>query len=281
MTNDTSHLADYGETTDEDDVPASATARPQALVRRPSPCSTKTLSSGTPTPVHKASNQRRGPRMGSWCVDPTKPVAIVDSCGKRLLICPARRPTKPDRVFEHFTGSGTTTANTSPRPSTSQLAVLSNDSDNDHSDISSQGVVSPMFGPPNPLDSVLLENNFLATSAVYPEYMNANMALYENVEYDDDDDDYENGITLDDLIKFDGEEEVEDSRPLSSASDSNNLATASQNSCNLLDHLDGGVVTAFRQNQQETLQPRSSLRKRKASSPLGAVTTSTRRRIMA
>ncbi|KAL8795428.1 MAG: hypothetical protein Q9195_002017 [Heterodermia aff. obscurata] len=274
--------SDYGETTDEDDIPASA--RPEALIRRSSATTTKT-SSATSTPVRK-SGQPWGPKLGSWCIDPTKPLAIVDSCGKRLLVCPARRPKKPDRVFEHLTGSGSTTANTSPRLPSSNLANATNDSDLDQSDWSSQGLVSPMFGPPNPLDTVLAQSKFIPANAGYPEYNNSDLAVYGDVdydEYDDEDDEYENAIKMEDLFNLtseddDSEAELTDSHPANSSS------AADQSSGDLLGHLNTEVATAFRQTQrrvepaqEEIFQPRSPLRKRKASPPLHAAT---RRRIM-
>lgn len=260
-------------------------------MRRPSANGIKVSSSKTPAPAPKSNSQRWGPRMGTWCVDPTKHYAIVDASAKTLLIFPARRPAKHDRMYEYITRSASTTANNSPRQPFSQLAIAPNYCEIDHSDISSQGIVSPMFGPPNALDNVLSENNFLGTSPVYPDYASADAAFFADMGDDDDDDDYENGITMEDLINFDGGEddsdvEMEDSRPSSSASDSNDLPAACHNTRSLLDHLDTqGVVTAFRQNQhmvehdeQEILQPRSPLRKRKASPPLHAAT---RRRVMA
>ena len=226
--------------------------------------------------------------MGSWCVDPTKPLAFVDSCGKRLLVCPARRPTKPDRVFEHLLGSGSTTADTSPQLPFSSLAAVPNEGDFDNSDLSSQGMVSPMFGPPNPLDSILSDNNFIGTSKVYSDYKDTDLSMYGDLEYDDDDDDHEDAITMEDLFNIssdetDSEVELEGSRP--SSSDSTSMGNAAQGSRNMLDHLDSGVITAFRQSQQHVkqggqhlLQPANPLRKRKASPSLHGAT---RRRIAA
>lgn len=154
-------------------------------------------------------------------------------------------------------------------------------------------MVSPMFGPPNALDNVLSENNLLTTNATFPDYSGADMSMYSNMEYDDyddDDDDYENAIKMEDLFNLTSEEddsdpELGDLRQSSSSSATDALAATGRSSLNLLDHLDSGVVTAFRQNQnrvereqQEILQPRSPLRKRKASPPVHAAT---RRRIMA
>ena len=142
-----------------------------------------------------------------------------------------------------------------------------------------------MFGPPNPLDTVLSENNFLPTTAGYPEVRESDVSLYANMdydEYDDDDDEYENAIKMEDLFNLtseddDSEAELTDSRPATSSS-------AAGQSSGDLGHLNTNNATAFRQTQrkveqrqEEILQPRSPLRKRKASPPLHAAT---RRRIM-
>ena len=143
-----------------------------------------------------------------------------------------------------------------------------------------------MFGPPNPLDTVLSENKLLSTTGGYPEFRKADDSVYGTMdydEYDDDDDEYENAIKMEDLFNLtseddDSEAELTDSRPATSSA-------TGQSSGDLLGHLNTDVATAFRQTQrrveqgqQEIFQPRSPLRKRKASPPLHAAT---RRRIMA
>ena len=272
--------ADYGETTDEDDVPASATARPQSLVRRPSTSTLETTSS-SPTSNMAPRTQRCGPRMGSWCIDPTKPIAIVDSCGKKILVCPARRPKKPDRVFEHILGSASTSANTSPRTQMSSLATVPNKRI-DHSELSSQGLISPTFGAPPAPHFGLATNGIFAEDTDDTGYLEDEALLYDDMD-ENDDDDNEGAIDIEDLIDFgdDGDDSeleltLEDSRPSSSSS----IKIAPQNvgppstSQSLLAHLDNTVVTAFRQTQlpaPASLSPLSPLRKRKLSPPIGGL----------
>ena len=232
--------------------------------------------------------------MASWFVDPTKAVALVDSRTKKLLVFPALRPTRPDGVFAHLTGSGSSTANASPRTASSQLTNAPNGSDIDHSDFSSQGIVSPMLAPPNALETVFSRSEFATTGLFADEYAAASSAYYASLiggddvdDFDDADDidPFEKGITMSDLVHYDSddEEEEEESRPSSSASEFDELLHASQSSRNFMDHLDPGLVTAFRDNQHrieedqpEMFQPHSPLRKRKASPPLHSAT---RRRI--
>ena len=232
--------------------------------------------------------------MASWFVDPTKPAALVDSRTKKLLVFPALRPTKPDRVFPHLTGSGSSTANASPGTASSQLSIAPNLSDVDHSDFSSQDLLNPMLGPPNALGNAFSRSIFPTTGILADGYAAASSAYYASIIDDDVDDDivdddgidpFENGIAMSDLVNIPSESEGEESRPSPSASDFNELLDASQSPRNFLDHLDSGLVTAFRENQHraeenppEMLQPHSPLRKRKASPPLHAAT---RRRIAA
>ena len=270
--------ADYGETTDEDDLPALATARPQSLIRQPSASSANAFTSSTP--FGKSMNQRCGPRMGSWCIDPTKPIAMVDSCGKKLLICPARRPKKPDRVFEHILGSASTSVNTSPRTQVSTMATVPN-SDIEPSEMSSQELASPMFSTLPTARLGLLTNSIFADDTDHTGCLDDRAILYDDIEDndDDDEDEHENGINIEDLIDFgdDGDSELDlpfdDSRPTSSSlttiCPSNVGRSTSQT---LFDHLDSIDVTAFRQTQlpaPASLSPLSPLKKRKLSPPLG------------
>lgn len=269
--------ADYGETTDEDDVPASATARPQSLIRRTSGSSLGNASA-TPTPTSTPLAQRRGPRMGTWCIDPTKPIAIVDSCGKKILVCPARRPKKPDRVFEHILGSASTSVNTSPRTQVSNLVTVPN-SDIDPSEYSSQEIVSPMFGGMPTPKLGLSASDLFADDTDDTAYLEDNALLYDEMD-DNDDDDHEDGINIEDLIDFGdyGEDSeldltLEESRPSTSSSMKMVPASLAQStSKTLLSHLDSIDVTAFRQTQlpaPASLSPLSPLKKRKLSPPIG------------
>ncbi|KAI4252472.1 MAG: hypothetical protein L6R42_007950, partial [Xanthoria sp. 1 TBL-2021] len=95
---------DQGETTEEEDVPASATARPSAVLRDSS--SVALANSFTGQPLSQAptanfrSGRRWGPTLGSFVTDPTKPIAVVARDGKQLIIYPAQRPaSRGGKVF--------------------------------------------------------------------------------------------------------------------------------------------------------------------------------------
>lgn len=269
--------ADCGDTTDEDIAPPSATARPQSLMRRPS--ASMLEESAKAAAKMKPLSQRWGPRMGSWSINPTKPLAIVDSCGKKILVCPARRPKKPDRVFEHILGSASTSANTSPRTQLSTLATPRTNSEFDLSDFSSLAPANPMFGAVPASSFGQLTNGILPSDTDDATFFEDNGLLWGEGD-DDDDDDHESGIRMEDLIDFgnyaeDSEPDntMDDSRPPSSSSTKIGFVSAGQSSSqSFLDHLDTTGVTAFRQTQlpaPATLSPQSPLKKRKLSPSMG------------
>lgn len=270
---------DYGETTDEDDFPASATARPSALVRR---SSASQAPGNTPTPskpVGKNLAQRIGPRIGTWCIDPTKPIAILDSCGKKILVCPARRPKKPDKVFEHILGSGSTSVNTSPLIQKPH-PVRNLESDLEQSEASSQGLTSPLFGNIPKSNFGFGHPGFNSTDLYAAAPVDDNEIFSDeiigNSFEEEDDNDPEAGIRIEDLIDFgegadDSETDLilEDSRPSSSAK-LDSIEASQSSTQSLLDHLDNTVITAFRQTQcpaPVSLSPLSPLKKRKLSPP--------------
>lgn len=281
--------ADLGETTEEEDVPASATTRPQALLRSASMSSFQGGALTTPTPRRRLPptppGYRWGPHMGSWIADPTKPIAIVDSTGTKVVIFPPQRPKKPNQVFASL-GSSASSAHSSPRLSIPQLASAIDDSEIEQSGRSSQDPVSPMFGSsPNLMMSGLLNvgsgNEHLPGGQVLgpPEafFPFTNFDAGGNVIMDEDDDEDEDDLlNLNDFIDFG--EDTDDSDNQGAVNEPHSPSVSSMTSAvsatvkpeetpsgnssapNLMDHLDNGVVTAFRRSQhnQKTAQRRPS-----------------------
>ena len=145
----TSPAADYGDTTDEEDVPASATKAPQSLLRHPSMSSLVDTAQCTPTSLQsplKSSaappGYRRGPRMGSFKTDLTKPVVMADSTGERILIYAPKRPGRLDGSPAKVGGSRTSTALTSPISSQPMISGARDDSEIEFRGFSSQLPVS-------------------------------------------------------------------------------------------------------------------------------------------
>ena len=274
--------ADLGETTEEEDVPASATTRPQSLLRRTSMSSLQESGSITPTPKRRLPptppGYRWGPTMGSWIADPTKPIVMVDSSGTKLVIFPPQRPKRPSQAIASL-GSSASSANSSPRPSVPRLANTAYDSEIGLSACSSQEPVSPMVGSsPNLMMSGLLNvscgTEHLTGGQVLgpPEafFPFTNFDAGGNVIMDDDDDEDEDDLlNLEDFIDFGEDTDDSDIEGVIKAHHSPSASSVTSavspvdksSASNLMDHLDKGVVTAFRRNQynHETAQRRPSV----------------------
>lgn len=282
---------DQGETTDEEDVPASATTRPSALLRHSNSDFNNRLAT---QPLPKAptsklpSGHQWGPTLGSWVADPTKPIAIVSSCGNQLNVYPAQRPLRREgKVFPTIASSGQSSTQTSPRTSlpalaTPFLAAATDESEVERSDMSSQGISTPMLSArPNLMMSGLGlgRANLLSGHALGPPEaffpfqsigVDGQMVLdgpgVDDDEDDDDDDEGEALLKMEDF--FDFGEDSEDSVgqegngtesfqrsivDISDLTDTDATPTASpttpKSNQTLLDRLDNGVVTAFRRNQ--------------------------------
>lgn len=283
-------VADQGDTTDEEDVPASATTRPSALLRDSSTSALNNRLAGQPLPKAPTSKlppgHQWGPTLGSWVTDPTKPLAVVASSGKSLIVYPAQRPARRDgKVFPTVASSGVSSAIPSPRTSVPKLTtpsrpIATDDSEVERSDMSSQDITTPMLSAsPNLMMSGLgfgsgnlLSGHTLGPPEAFFPFQSigadGKMVLdgLDADDEDDDDDDGEDLLNIDDFIDFgkdsdDSENEIGSATegyqspavPVSDQAKEKSTSTASPSPTtpthNLLDHLDRGVVTAFRRNQ--------------------------------
>ena len=222
-------------------------------------------------------SRRFGPSLCSWVADPSKPIAVIDSTGKRMLIIPAKKSVDPSvDSFGFASSSASTTANTSPQ---TPFARLHEDSDNERSDSSGQGV--PIAGSgANLMMGGLLRGapgtEFIRgghvlgpPEAFYPFTSISADGILED--YDDDGEDDENLWDVNDLIDFgdgssssDGDDGPGSLFPISAASSppatigspierspaqQQDLAKADIAASRMLKHLDRGVVTAFKRDQ--------------------------------
>ena len=257
-------IADDGETTDEDLPPPATITHPRSILRRDSSASLGTPADDKTEPTPR----RRGPVMGSFVPDPNKPVALVDRTGKHLVIIPAYASSRHDWL-ESASNSISGTANNSPRATTMQLI---DESDTDALASPNQNDFSPMLASGANLMMTALGNDITPGGQVMgpPEafYPSQDLAIDSSFE-DDDDEDPESALNVDDFIDFgDGSSDDEmdekqfDDDALTSPAVTSALpipgpgsptprATESQqtNSAErFLNHLDRGIVTAFRRN---------------------------------
>lgn len=215
--------------------------------------------------------RRRGPIMGTFVADPHKPVALVDCTGKHLVIIPAYASSRHDWL-ESAANSIPGTANNSPRQTTLQLI---DESDTDALASPNQTHFSPMLASSANLMMTALGNDLTPGGQVMgpPEafYPSQDFNIDSSFE-DDDDDDPEAALNVDDFIDFgngSSDEEEEDTdkpfedealispmaggsaaQPMGSPTPTRHSESqqASSNAERFLNHLDKGIVTAFRRN---------------------------------
>jgi hypothetical protein len=205
--------------------------------------------------------------MGTFVADPNKPVALVDCTGKHLVIIPAYASSRHDWL-ESATNSICGTANNSPRATTMHLV---DESDTDALASPTHVDLSPMLASSANLMMTALGNEITTGGQVMgpPEafYPSRDFTIDSSFE-DDDDDDPESALNVDDFIDFgngssdddDMDKEFDDdalASPMAAPSmpagagtpTPNRSGDAQTNSAErFLNHLDRGIVTAFRRN---------------------------------
>ncbi|KAL8914885.1 MAG: hypothetical protein Q9171_000512 [Xanthocarpia ochracea] len=274
---------DQGETTDEEDVPASATTRPSAVLHDSSTVALANRLVGQPLPREPTANlrpaRRRGPTLGSFVTDPTKPIAVIASDGKQLIIYPAQRPSgRVGKVFSTIGSSGQSSVQASPQNVVAKMVLpshptVTDDSELERSEMSSQDLATPMLSAsPNLMMSGLGlgRGNMLSGHAMGPpeaffpfQSIGADGTMVLDgldVDYDDDDDededDGEDLLNIEDFIDFGEDSEDSDpdaesivesrqspatSSPTQSGAKLDSVASSPTQS-SFLDHLDRGVT---------------------------------------
>ncbi|KAL2863686.1 uncharacterized protein BJX67DRAFT_363189 [Aspergillus lucknowensis] len=255
---------DDGETTDEDLPPPATITHPRSILRRDSSAS---LVTGVEEKTEPTPRRRRGPLMGTFVADPHKPVALVDCTGKHLVIIPAYASSRHDWLESAATSTCGTT-NNSPRATTMHLI---DESDTDAL-VSPKVDLSPMLASSANLMMTALGNDITPGGQVMgpPEafYPSRDFAIDSSFEEDDDDDDPEAQLNVDDFIDFgDGSSDDELDKGFDDDTLVSPIAVATMGDTNgtptpnrvgepqqassaerFLNHLDQGIVTAFRRN---------------------------------
>lgn len=274
--------AQAGDTTD-DDVPVPAT------ISRPSSLLSRQLSSGAPEQEANSTltqlrsvppSRRKGPIMGSWAVDRSQAVAVIDNTGKRMVLIPARvlRSTTGSRLWSHGSvSSNSSIAQSSPQNSFCTLAradsEMTENSQNlvDPLDVMTNGVFRTAAGNELFIGSQLLGQRKPFYTVQYGD--GSQVKSFEGEDADDDEEsDGEDMLNIEDFIDFgdtsDSDDEQEGREDMSTASFSKASTTASVGTttatrlngssnakvANMLGHLGHGNVTAFRRHQNSYRQ---------------------------
>ena len=119
-------IADEGETTDEDLPPPQSIASTRSVFRRLSIDAEDDDGEYDSNRIRAALNgsrpRRLGPSLGSWVTDPSKPIAVIDSTGKRMVIYPALLPIENE---QDSSDSGSNNDRSSPAKAFAPVAELS------------------------------------------------------------------------------------------------------------------------------------------------------------
>lgn len=253
---------DDGETTDEDLPPPATISHPRSILRRDS-----TASLASPGDVNQRSvgPRRRGPIMGTFIADPSKPVALVDCTGKHLVIIPAYASSRHDWL-EPATNSLCGTANNSSCAATMHLV---DESDTDALVSPTGPDQSPMLSSSANLMMTALGNDSASGGQVLgpPEAFYPSRAFMVDSSFEEDEDDDEAMLNVDDFINFgnvSSDEETEKAfdgdlttspmvtstiQGLGTPTPTRSSELHQGNSAErFLNHLDKGIVTAFRRN---------------------------------
>ncbi|KAM5437806.1 hypothetical protein MferCBS31731_005310 [Microsporum ferrugineum] len=257
--------SDDGETTDEEDyLPLATITHPRSILRRESSVS---LSGDAEENKADSCAPQRGPLRGTFIADPYKPVAVVAPNGRQLILIPPYASSRHDWL-ESAAGSLVNTANNSP--GTAHI----DDSDTDALVSPRNTDMSPMLSSNANLMMSALGNDSVGQVMGPPEAFYPTNRYSMDASYDEDEEDSEAMLNVNDFIDFgDGSSDDEDRelddleeptspaaastigcltptprRASGVATDNDQTPTQASSAERLLNHLDRGIVTAFRRN---------------------------------
>lgn len=253
-------VADDGETTEEDLPPAARFVPARSVLRRDSSSSSSseedipTIRRNTyrPQPQSRPTSLKNGPKLFSWKHDASKPFAVIDSKGKKLIMFRAKvaRQFNLDNDFRI------------PAPTIGESDIDVGNLDQMSPMISNSAnlMMSAMYSPNDALGN---GQALGPPEAFYPfTSINANGTVTQEDQssYDEEDLDDEDLWNIGDFLDFGDdstdeegdEQEIEGGSPSHAGTPSTNRsqrAATETASHPLLDHFDRGVVGAFRKNQ--------------------------------
>lgn len=255
---------DEGETTEED-LPLAARFLPaRNVMRRESSASSS--SEEDVQLIRRNPYRRTGPRLGSWLTDATKPFAVLDSRGKKLVMFRARMPRR--HSVNSSTGMPTPRPYRSDEEADIDLSQMSPMISN-----SANLMMSAMYTPMDGTDGQALG----PPEAFYPFVsVNENGVVTQDSpssSFDEEDLDDDDLWNIADLVDFGDDSDSDDPTPNEEDEDSSasttigvqstrgrpSTANSEDQSQGLLAHLNSGLVGAFRRNQtQHQLLSRNS-----------------------
>ncbi|KAK3724176.1 hypothetical protein LTR37_001301 [Vermiconidia calcicola] len=232
-----------------------STPRTPLLKRRAATPATRPGS--TPRPV--TPKEGKGPRTGTFAIDPTRASMTTDPMGRNIQILPPSRPPEKDRAFWERARTANSSRDGSPRGSF--LTIPSPRADSiPPRPFTAQSTLGSMFN--GNLD--ILRNNDTNNIAVemFPAIMNRTQSSFTSFSATEDSDtDRQVDMDMQDFIHLDDSDSDSDGPPtgaIASPAESSMYSSFTpdggreRRSSDLLDHFDQchGAVGSFRRNQQ-------------------------------
>jgi hypothetical protein len=230
--------------------------RPQSVLRLDSETPKSTPARTPRRPLPSSGSKNKGPLVGSWVADPTKPYVVFAGNGKRLILM---RPSQSASKAITAPPSSVAASPSTPYATLGRHISLG-ESENEASETTPMGTDRGDI-----MMSGLLNGNLGGEILGPPEAfykfqsINANGVIEEDDEYDYDDDDDEDLLNIADFIDFgDDSSEAEEQDCNNEDEDSEGVAlkdpllstpATKSPSNSLLEHFDRGVVSSFRRNQ--------------------------------
>lgn len=265
-------VVDEGDTTDEETEEESlarmrAMQRARGIMRSPriapvTPKQAKRLLSvqakTTPRPATPKSS--KGPRQGTFALDPTRAAMSADVTGKKVKLIPPTKPAEKDRAFWHRAKTAVTSRQTSPMSSPGLSFRSPGVAQPPARPFTAQSTLASMFD--GNLDFLRTNGNGdvgtdLFTTVPIPLAISRPQPSFGSATLTEDSDQDVEDINMRDFIDMDGydsdsddmDEEVMETPTRGDAFD----ATAHTEEYGLLDHLDQqrGLVGSFRLNQNQ------------------------------
>ena len=217
-----------------------------------------TRSPSTPRPATPKSC--KGPRVGTFEVDPHRATMTTDSEARKIIMLPPSKPHEKDRAFYERFRTANSSRNSSP-PNSSCLTIPSPGADNIPSrPFTAKSTLGTLFNG----DLEILRNNDDAGIApdLVPNVMRRSRASFTSVSATEDSEINNHDINMRDFVDMDDYSDSDSDAQLPSASitspiDEDMFSSFTSDSgfggSGLLDHFDQrrGVVGSFRRNQHQ------------------------------
>lgn len=210
-----------------------------------------TAASTPPTPQPTTPKRGRGPKSGTFAIDPTRASMTTDAEGRSIKLLPPSKPLEKDKAFwDRAKTAGSSRTNTPP--DSAYLTLPSPAADNlPPRPFTAKSTLASMFN--GNLDILRDNDSSGIAEDLFPAMMTHRQTSFTTTTTEDSDADRQD-INMQDFVDMLGSDSDSDEPPSASIiSPVEPDMISSLNSSGLLDHFDQcrGIVGSFRRNQHQ------------------------------